>query len=54
MFKILEIIIQYRLKQLIINKTIKPLNQCQIGFQNGLGCEVNILKLFLDAKSAYA
>jgi hypothetical protein len=45
-------LIHKRIKNLTQTGIIRRLNTSQVGFQEGLGCEINILKLITDAKLA--
>lgn len=51
-FKLLEKIIQRRIQEAESNLIITPFCREQIGFQKGLGCEINILKIQTDAMAA--
>jgi hypothetical protein len=45
MYKLLDQILNERLKKEIYPKNKELLNPCQTGFKEGLGCEVNILRI---------
>ena len=50
MYKMVEIMINKRMVREEKENDIKKLNVNQIGFQKGLGCEINILKLIQKLK----
>ena len=45
MYKLLDQILNERLKKEIYPKNKELINPCQTGFKEGLGCEVNILRI---------
>jgi hypothetical protein len=53
-FKLLEVIVRKRLLALTNSQSIRRVSREQCGFQPHVGCEANILKLFLEARKAYS
>ena len=43
-YKLLETILNEKLKKQLDSNQLQKINECQLGFQKGLNCELNILR----------